>query len=272
MNRNIIGGCLAVLLAGLTVRAEEDTRLLDKELSQFETWIGIPHSTVKGLPEGTYQSGDIWKNGKPLGLNADVKKVFSVIEENGEPMLQVSGEIFGGLTTKKEYGNYHFSTLFKWGNKKWEPRLNEKFDSGILYHCYGEYGRFWLAWKTSIEFQVQQTDLGDFISLMETFRKDGDPGPSANVSRPIPKSEASRLDKPQGEWNRLEIYAVGNDSVHVVNGQVVQVAKDIHLKDGTPLTRGQIQIQSEGAECFYKDMTLTPIDDFPSEIKAYFKK
>jgi hypothetical protein len=116
---------------------------------------------------------------------------------------------------------------------------------------------------------VQETDLGDFIALQETIRENGDPGPSANVSRPIPESEASRLDKPQREWNLLEVYAVGDDSVHVVNGQVVQVAKDARLKDGTPLTRGQIQIQSEAAECFYKDMTLSSIDDFPPDIKAH---
>lgn len=272
MNRSIIINFWLFLAVGLTARAAGGIVLLDKELSQFETWIGIPHSTVKGLPEGTFQSNNVWQDGKPMGLNVDSKKIYSVIEENGELLLRVSGEIFGGLTTKKEYSNYHISTQFKWGNKKWEPRLNKKLDSGILYHCYGEHGRFWQVWKTCIEYQVQENDLGDFISLKESGRLDGDPGPKAIVSRPIPEPEASQLDKSPGEWNLLEIYTVGNDSVHVVNGQVVQVVKDVRLKDGTPLDRGQIQIQSEAAECFYKDLILTPIVDFPSIMKAYFKK
>ena len=29
------------------------TNLLDEELSQWENWIGVPHSTVKGLPRRT---------------------------------------------------------------------------------------------------------------------------------------------------------------------------------------------------------------------------
>ena len=29
--------------------------LFDSDLSHFEKWNGVPHSTIKGLPEGTYQ-------------------------------------------------------------------------------------------------------------------------------------------------------------------------------------------------------------------------
>jgi hypothetical protein len=66
------------------------TPLLDKELSNFEVWLGIPHSSVKGLPEGTFQSDDVHK-GTPLGLDADVKNVFSVVEKatkNGKPLTR----------------------------------------------------------------------------------------------------------------------------------------------------------------------------------------
>ena len=138
--------------------------LFDKELSNFDVWLSIPRKEVTGLPEGTYQA-DKMRGGSPMGLNKDVKQIFSVIEENGEPVLKITGEIFGALTTKKEYENYHLSIMFKWGDKKWEPRLDEKRDSGILYHCYGEHGRFAHSWKTCLEYQVQENDLGDFIPL-----------------------------------------------------------------------------------------------------------
>ncbi|MBF0197557.1 MAG: DUF1080 domain-containing protein [Planctomycetes bacterium] len=267
MKTNLIAILILGCLIGCTNAKKEPIVLLDKKLSNFEPFIGIPHSTVKGLPEGTYQSNNVWGEGKPMGLNADIKNVFSVIEEDGKPVLRVSGEIFGGLTTKKEYENYHFSTKFKWGNKKWEPRLNKKLDSGLLYHCYGDHGRFWKVWKTCIEYQVQETDLGDDIFLGETVVKPGEPAPKSSTYRPIPKSEATKLDKKQGEWNLLEFYTLGNDSVHVVNGQVVVVLEDSRIHDGSELSKGQIQIQSEAAECFYKDILIQPIKEFPEAIR-----
>lgn len=282
-NKTIL--CVVVVSALQMVQAGEPISLLDKDLSKFEIWIGSPHSTVEGLPEGTYQSDKVTR-GKPMGLNADVKNVFSVIEENGEPVLYITGEIYGGLTTLQEYENYHLSMQFKWGEKKWEPRLNDKRDSGILYHAYGAHGRFWNVWKTSLEYQVQETDLGDFISIGGNTGKPKVGGPATDIrgdgnadpKKYDPASDqyfsgkgyihaASEPDSPHGEWNTLELYVIGNDAVHLVNGEVVMVVENARKPDGTPLVNGQIQIQSEAAECFYKDMVLTPITDFPASIK-----
>ncbi|WP_299548208.1 DUF1080 domain-containing protein [Seonamhaeicola sp.] len=259
-------------------------RLIDAELRHFEIWQGVPHSSVKGLPEGTYQSDNV-HNGKPIGLDANLKNVFSVIVENGKPVLKITGEIYGGLTTKASFEDYHLSVFFKWGDKKWAPRLDVKRDSGILYHCYGDHGRFWKTWKTCLEYQVQETDLGDFIPLggnTETPKVDGPKveirGDFKNQKKFDPNSEiysdgsgyihaASEHDAPHGEWNHLEIYVIGNDAVHVVNGNIVMVVENaVNPETGKPLTSGQIQIQSEAAECYYKDLELTPIKKFPKEI------
>jgi hypothetical protein len=72
--------------------------LLDADLTHWELWMGVPHHIVTGLPPGTPVSPDRHQ-GKPLGLNNDPKHVFSVRMEGGEPVLCISGEIFGGLTT-----------------------------------------------------------------------------------------------------------------------------------------------------------------------------
>ncbi len=268
MLKNKLALLLLLSTSVCSVYAKAPIHLIDKELSHFDSWIGIPHDTVRGLPEGTYQSSNVWNSGEPLGLNADIKNIYSVIEKDDELILRVSGEIYAGLTTKKEYGNYHLSTKFKWGSKKWEPRLEEKLDSGILYHCYGGHGHFWMVWKSCIEYQVMETDLGDYISLGKNTMSLDEPGPSADVHRSMSDEEASKLDKPNGEWNLLEIYTVGNNAVHLVNGHVVYVIKNAHLHDGTPLVKGEIQFQSEAAECYYKNIVLTPIHDFPEEIKA----
>ena len=52
---------------------------------------------------------------------------------------------------------------------------------------------------------------------------------------------------------------------------VVLIVLDKLKMKGEPLSRGQIQIQSEGAECEYKQMELRTIEDFPAEIKAQMR-
>lgn len=278
---------LIIILFSLNSYSQKKSKsieLFDKELSNFDVWLSIPRAEVTGLPEGTYQS-DKRTGGDPIGLNNDVKNIFSIIEENGEPVLKITGEIFGGLTTKEEYQNYHLSVMFKWGDKKWEPRLNQKRDSGILYHCYGEHGRFWFTWKTCLEYQVQESDLGDFIPLggNSATPKVGSPivdirGDFKDEKKFDPTSEsysvgkgyiqaASEHDAPHGEWNHLEIYVVGNNAVHIVNGEVVMVVENAKTHDGKILDKGEIQIQSEAAECYYKQLTLTGIKKFPKKIR-----
>lgn len=274
------------LLISSNINAQKKCKtidLLDTDLTHFEKWLGVPHTTVKDLPEGTYQANVVTK-GTPLGLNNDIKNVFTTSIENGEVILNISGELYGCITTKEIYENYHFSTMFKWGNKKWEPRLDRKMDSGILYHSYGEHGRFWQTWKTALEYQVQEQDLGDFISLGSTG-KVKEKGPKVEIRGDFsetktfdPNSEvysegygyinaASEHDAPNGEWNLLELYVIGNNAVHVVNGVVVMVVENARKADGSILNKGQIQIQSEAAECYYKQMTIKSIKKFPKKIK-----
>jgi len=94
--------------------------LLDKELSQWEIWTGVPHKSVKNL----LASYEIPENGipvKPIGLDNSLE-VFNVVEdENGALVLHISGLLYAGLTSKKDYKNYHLTMLFKWGEKNMLP-------------------------------------------------------------------------------------------------------------------------------------------------------
>jgi len=274
---------LSILFTGniIAQKKGETITLFDASMSNFEKWIGTPHSSVKGLPPNTFQSDKVTEaSGIPLGLNKDIKNVFSMIVENNEPVLKITGEIYGGVNTKSSYENYHLSVLFKWGDKKWEPRIKQLRDSGILYHCYGA------TWKTSLEYQVQETDMGDFIPLKGNAvtpivegpkveirgvkgknRGKYDPNSDTYLKKPGYTSAYKEVDSPHGEWNHLEIYVISNDAVHVVNGEIVMVVENAVKADGTPLAKGQIQIQSEAAECYYKQLTLTGIKKFPKKIR-----
>lgn len=253
--------------------------LLDKNLTRWEKFIGVPHSTVKGLPNGTFQSDNVHQ-GTPLGLNNDPKEVFSMIELDGQSVLAISGEIYGCVSTKETFSNYHLSLQFKWGEKKWEPRLDKLRDSGILYHSFGDHGGIWNVWKACVEAQVQEGECGDIYLLgshqgnpnvfATTVSKEGqkfqtwDPkGKDTHQRSRIIKK--GNFEKPNGEWNTMEIFALGDEAFHLVNGQVVMHITQIKRKD-EPLTSGHIQLQSEGAEIYYRDIKIRNISAFPESV------
>lgn len=272
-----------LFVAGCQKSPESDwTMLLDGDLSQWEIWMGVPHTSVTGLPEGTPQSND-YRTGTPLGLGNDPKGVFSMIEEDGEDVLKISGEIYGGLTSLAEFENFHFSAQVKFGDKKWAPRLNAPRDNGFLYYCYGDHGSFWNVWMSSVECQVQETDIGDLYLLA---------GPAADVRTSMsvdanrnnkpkprwdPKGElasfgsvmrSENFENPHGEWSTVEVYAIGQRAIHVVNGRIVLAMENIRKQDGAPLSDGKFQIQSEGAETYYRDMKVRSISEFPADLAA----
>ena len=250
------------------------TDLLDEELTQWENWTGVPHDSVKGLPEGTYQSDNVHK-GEPLGLNNDLKEVFTTQKDGEDVLLHVSGEIYGGLTTKESFQNYHLQMKHRWGQKRWPPRANTIRDSGVLYHCYGDHGSFWKVWKSCVEYQIQEKDYGDLYLLAgpkATSRASKGNGkkemfdPQADYARRGNISASSEPDLPNGQWNTIDIYVVGDAAIHVCNGVVVLAIKDITKRDGSRLDAGQIQLQSEAAECDYKEIRIRTITQFPAEL------
>ncbi len=62
--------------------------LLDKDLSQWQSFLGIPHKST-GI-EGYENIDDVTGPGTPLGLT-NKKNVFSIIQENDEIILKVTG-------------------------------------------------------------------------------------------------------------------------------------------------------------------------------------
>ena len=239
-----------------------------KDLDGWDTWLGKPY-----------------KGDKAIGLNQDPDKVFTVVELDGKPAIRVSGQTFGALTSRQEHENYHLKLEFKWGEKRWPPREKAARDSGLLYHCVGKHGAGGGFWMRSLECQIQEKDCGDFWSVdgvlvdVETEKIDG--------KRPFTykrgaakrtfgtKEFGARVvkspdnEKPTGQWNTIELYTVGPTSVHMVNGKVVMILTNPrHMVAGKeePLTKGRIQLQSEGAEVFYRNITIRPIDVIPADI------
>jgi hypothetical protein len=211
------------------------------------------------------------------GRNNDPKKVFSVVDG----MIRISGEEWGSLTTTEEFENYRLLTEFKWGNETFEPRLNNARDCGLLLHSQGEDGGSQGIWMHSIECQIIEGGTGDIIIVGDgtdnfrvtstvaihkqgnsfVFQPDGRMetinsgrinwfGRDENWKDTLGFRGKNDVENPVGKWNTLECIAYKNHFIIYLNGVLVNEAT------GVKPQKGKIQIQSEGAEIFFRRVDL----------------
>jgi len=251
-----------VLASALSAAAARPIKLFDgRDLDGWYTW----------LKDSAYE---------------DPQGVFRV----RDGMLRVSGESLGYIATQRNYHDYHLVLDFKWGEKTWAPREKNARDSGLLVHGIGPDG-FTGAWMPSIEANIVEGATGEFIMVMtkgleptphdvaltcEVRReKSGDvvwePGGERKVCgrsfrkhvNPSYRDPGWRdelgfrgprdVEKPVGEWNRLEVICAGRLVRVVLNGVVVNEGCDAVPRSG------RILLQSEFAEIFYRNIELRPV-------------
>jgi hypothetical protein len=226
----------------------------------------------------------------------DPSHVFRVTDG----MLHVTGDGLGSLITNAAYKDYHLVLEYKWGEKTWQPRKAAARDSGLLIHSNGADGGFRGTWMPSIEVQIIEGGVGDFI-LVNGLDNDGKPVPlslSCEVSRDrdgevVWKEDGKRevfdasnrrrinwfgrdpdwtdtvgfrgerdVDSLHGHWTRLDVIADGGHLEVYVNGTKVNEAFDASPREG------KIQIQSELAEIFYRRWELWPLGEGPKPAPA----
>lgn len=268
---------LCIILFGFTTSLKKDhwKQLFNgKDLTGWDTYIG-PDLDDSGKPI----------TGTPIGLNNDPRHVFTIVKDNGENIIRISGENWGAISTKEEYENYHLQLQFKWGALLWGQKKGKKKDSGLLYHSVGKYGADYGAWMRSQEFQIEEGNCGDYwgvaggmadmpaIKKSETEYVYNPQGTLMVFSQDSPQSrhciKQGDGENPTGQWNTVDLYCHGDTSIHVVNGKVMMVLyHNRQLDNGKELslTKGKIQVQSEGAEVFYKQIKILSIDRLPAEL------
>ncbi len=234
-----------------------------ENLDGWETWVGP-------LEEG----------GEPVGLNKDPLNLFSVVDLDGEKVIRISGEINASIATKEEFENYHVSVEIKWGDEVFST-----YNSGLLYHSYGDFGVGLGVWMSSHELQLKTGNMGDSyrmgksyceIPVMKTddgkykYTKGAEQVPSIPDTDTRIVAKDGDYEKPHGEWNTVELYCFGGTSVHIVNGNVnmVNYNSNKYLGEGNiePLTKGKIQFQSEGGEMFVRNIKIQTIKEIPAEL------
>lgn len=217
---------------------------------------------------------------KGRGRDADPKGVFTV----KDGVIRISGEEWGCITTEDEYENFHIVVEFRWGELTHAPRVENARDSGLLVHSTGEDGAYGGVWMYSIECQMIEGGTGDLLVVGDgsegfaltcpvapekqgncyVFAPDGQPATihegrinwfgRAPDWRDVKGFRGlADVEKPPGEWNRLECIARGSEITVVLNGTVVNRAIESRPH------KGRIQIQSEGAEVYVRRVELTPL-------------
>jgi hypothetical protein len=217
---------------------------------------------------------------KGKGRNNDPNKVFTIQND----LIRVSGEEFGCITTNDEFDNYKLVVEFKFGDLTYPPRVDKARDSGVLLHSTGEDGGYSGIWMHSIECQIIEGGTGDLLVV-------GDGSPAFFLTCPVePEKQAgsyvfkpggnpvtiysgrinwygrdpewkdvkgfrgkNSIEKPVGKWNRIECIVKGNEINVFVNGTLMNQASDVQPR------KGRIQIQSEGAEIFFRKIDLIPL-------------
>jgi hypothetical protein len=239
------------------------------------------------------------KNDPDYGLNRDPEKVFTAQQMDGGTSIHISGKYWGGIITTQVFENYHLRLEFKWGTKTWPPRQHLTPDSGLLYHCSPQTADAHYPWPRSIEFNITQHDTGEFWSVDNTIadaevvlignsaqellafkgwcERNEATGPKLKFQKGGHKETfrdggfmpAGDFEKSAGEWNVLDLYTFGDQSVHLVNKRVALILTGLRQQvDGreVPLTKGRIEFQSEGAEIFFRNVRLRSIERIPPEI------
>ncbi|MBS0207729.1 MAG: DUF1080 domain-containing protein [Planctomycetes bacterium] len=214
----------------------------------------------------------------------DPKRVFTV----HDGLLHISGDGLGGIYTEREYKNYRLVTEFKWGPRTWKPRVEKTKDSGVLVHGVGPDGNYNGAWPASIEAQIIEGGIGDFIvvpgkyedgssvpmSLTCEVTKDRD-GESVwhkgGEKKTFTKGRVNwwgrdpdwkdvlgfrgkqDVESPDGQWTQMEVVCDGGRVTIYVNGTLVNEGFDAFP------SAGKIIVQTEYAEIFFRKIDMLPL-------------
>jgi hypothetical protein len=221
----------------------------------------------------------------------DPDRVFTVVDQvDGAPAIRISGQHFGGIVTHQSYTNYRLVAEFRWGSVTFGERKNKARDSGILLHMQGEDGNnaktFRGAWSRSVEYQILEGGTGD-IWLVNGYER-GQPEPlsprlTVNVKpgtrvwdpngtptefkigriawqhidpewKPVLGFRGRNdVEKPLGQWNRIEAICDGGDVTYFLNDMKVNEGRNGTFKEG------RILFQAEGAEIFFRRIELHPL-------------
>jgi hypothetical protein len=233
------------ILAGIALSAccgTQDVPAILKEHKAKASFTKVSDGSAKLVPLFNGKDLTDWYTyTQAYGKNNDVEQAFTV----ADGVLHFAGESMGYLATNDSYSNYYLKVVFRWGEKKYADRKDKPRDSGVLYHLAD--GVADALWPTTVECQVQENDCGDYYSVGGSTFDSPNLRPEDQPWRVV---RTANFEKPNSEWNTIEVLCLDNTSEHYVNGHLVNEATNLSVAEG------KILLQLEGAEIFYKSVEL----------------
>ncbi len=214
------------------------------------------------------------------GKDKDPNDTYSV----KDGILRISGQDWGGLTTRDEYADYEVEVVYAWGGKVWPPREKNARDCGLILHATGQDGAVAKCWREGIQCNMIEGGTGDisvtggnkkygFKAQAEErpagkrnglYWKEGAPvrefGPGGRLlwfgrdpawENVLGFRGKNDIEKGVGLWNTLVVTMKADTMTVKLNGVVLTKAT------GLSVTKGKLQFQSEGSEVLFKKITLT---------------
>jgi hypothetical protein len=178
-----------------------------------------------------------------------------------------------------DYRDYRLSLEYKWGSKKFPPRMDLVRDAGLLFHVYDPSIP---DWPRSVEAQIQEGDTGDLWAISSRASSTILPltqryAPPEDGGVPVTVGDHGDFGRVRHgalnelpEWNVLEIVVRGDSATYIVNGFVNMRVTDLKRWDAASsswvkLDHGKIALQAEWAELYYRNIRIRPLT--PDEMK-----
>ena len=186
--------------------------------------------------------------------------------------------------TRDEHSDFVLHIEYKWGAKKFAPRMQRLMDAGLIFHVYEGVEN---SWPHGIECQIEDKDVGDLwiISAQtDVATKSGPPSagpdplqdsspyyaPDGRVStygdrnKYVRIRHSANLEKPG--WNSVDVVVRGDSAVYLVNGTVNMRLSSMKKWDAVSnswrkLDRGKILFQAEYAEISYRNIKIRPVQE-----------
>ena len=186
--------------------------------------------------------------------------------------------------TRDEHSNFVLHVEYKWGDRKFAPRMTRLKDAGLIFHIYEGAEN---SWPHGIECQIEDKDVGDLWLI--TTRADVATRNAPPHAGPDPLQDSSPSYAEGGQvatygdrnkyvrirhsadlehpgWNSVDVVVRGDSAVYLVNGQVNMRITHMKRWDGASnswqkLDRGKILFQAEYAEVFYRNIKIRSVQE-----------
>ena len=186
--------------------------------------------------------------------------------------------------TRDEHSEYVLHLEYKWGAKKFAPRMQRLMDAGLIFHTYENVEN---SWPHGIECQIEDKDVGDLwiissqadVATKNTshppgpdplqdnspfYAPDGQAATYGDHNKYIRIRHSANLEHPG--WNSVDVVVRRDSAVYLVNGRVNMRLTHMKKWDAVSnhwqkLDRGKILFQAEYAEISYRNIKIRPVQE-----------